>query len=161
MADAAAHTRTRRTVDGDGDCLPSQMLHHSHIDMVETGEEQIVNIQDPQCKAEFLAVIQTQTVDHESLKNSGFFYVIFHIRFLTLFFINKSGFLRFAIEMFTRSFVTTRALFGFILQIRRMRSSTVCLSSPRHDQAVLGCSSNSSLRGTVWSAQLRPILHNF
>lgn len=73
MADAAAHTRTRRTVDGDGDCLPSQMLHHSHIDMVETGEEQIVNIQDPQCKAEFLAVIQTQTVDHESLKNSGFF----------------------------------------------------------------------------------------
>jgi hypothetical protein len=56
--------------DGDGDCLPSQMLHHSHIDMVETGEEQIVNIQDPQCKAEFLAVIQTQTVDHETLKNS-------------------------------------------------------------------------------------------
>jgi hypothetical protein len=75
MADAAAHTRTRRTVDGDGDCLPSQMLHHSHIDMVETGEEQIVNIQDPQCKAEFLAVIQTQTVDHESLKNSGFFFL--------------------------------------------------------------------------------------
>jgi hypothetical protein len=134
MVDAAAHTRTRRAVDGDGDCLPSQMLHHSHIDMVETGVERS-EVRHGTHSQHTRSPMQSRVSGCHSNADSGpskykelsSFFLLYTNSYLshpvlTLFFINKSGFLRFAIEMFTRSFVTTKALFGFILQIRRMRS---------------------------------------